>query len=248
MLFKQRGLVNGCVDRGRVQTARFAVAILSCGVCLWWTSVAPAATFVGLSVDGHPVSATADFTAVGDNVTVKLTNTTATTLDAGELFTGLEFTISGLTPTMTSDTGIQRTVANDGTFVDTGLPQNLSWSLVSPSSGTWQLNFNPNAEDSIIGPPTAGSYSGANGSIKGNAGHNPFAAEMAVFELNVPGLSLIPLPSVDVTAFLFGTGLDPGVGRIVPGGGLETVPEPAAAVLLMGAGLALAAGCWRRRS
>ena len=246
MMRMQRELVNGCVDRGRVQTARFAVAMLSCGVCLWWASLAPAATFVGLSVDGHPVSATADFTAVGDNVTVKLTNTTANTLDAGELFTGLDFTISGLTPSMTSDTGIQRTVAGDGTFVDTGSAQNLSWSLVTPSSGTWQLNFNPNAEDSIIGPPTAGSYSGANGSIKGNPGHNPFAAEMAVFELNVPGLSLIPLPSVVVTAFRFGTGLNPGTGRITPGGGLE-VPEPAAAALLMGAGLTLVAGYRRRR-
>ena len=68
--------------------------------------------FSGLSSDGHPVSAIADFILndATDTVSVTLNNTTTTTLDSGELFTGLDFTISGLTPTLTSDTGIQRTV------------------------------------------------------------------------------------------------------------------------------------------
>jgi hypothetical protein len=202
--------------------------------------------FVGLSSDGHPVSATADFTAVGDVVTVKLTNTTTTTLDAGELFTGVDFTISGLTPTLTSDTGIERTINNDGTFSDTATAQDLSWSLVSLGGGTWQLNFNPNAEHAIVGPPSGGNYAGANGSIKGNPGHNPFAAEMAVFELNVPGISQAPLPSVVVESFRFGTALNPGTGTITPGTGLE-VPEPAAAVLLLCAALLVSASRRNRR-
>jgi len=191
--------------------------------------------FSGFSSDGHPVSATADFSldAGTDTVTVKLTNTTTLTLDAGELFTGLDFSLGGLTPTMTSDTAIQRTVASDGTFSDTGLAQNISWSLVSLGGGNYQLNFNPDAKDAIIGPPTMGSYSLANSSIKGNAGHNPFAAEMAVFVLSVPGLE-VDTP-VDVSVWRFGTRLDPAV------------PEPLSSVMFL-LGVAAMVGTVRRKA
>ena len=205
------------------------------------SSLVHAATFFGTSSDGHAVSATADFSAVGDTLTVKLTNTTTTTLDAGELFTGLDFSVSGLTPTMTSDTGILRTINADGTFSDTGAAEDLSWSLVDLGGGMWQLNFNPDAKHAIVGPPSGGDYAGANPSVRGNPGHNPFAAEMATFVLDVPGLSMAPLPSVLVKTFRFGTNLDPGDGGpgggIEPGGGPEA-PEPASiALLLLAAGM-----------
>ena len=203
------------------------LASMAVAGCLLPASHASAAllVFTGTSSDGHAVSGTAEFTpnAAADTVTVKLTNTTTTTLDAGELFTGLDFGFGGLVPSMTSDTGIRRTVAANGSFVDTGTAQNLSWSLVSQGGGIYQLNFNPNAEDAILGPPTAGSYSGANGSIKGNAGHNPFAAQMAVFELSVPQLA--DNTPLSVTTFRYGTGLDPAVGTITP--------EPAAWLMLL---------------
>jgi hypothetical protein len=203
---------------------------------------------VGLSSDGHPVSATADFTAVGDLVTVKLTNTTATTLDAGELFTGLDFSISGLTPVLGSRTAKLRTIFADGTSSTTPTALSLSWSLANLGGGMWQLNSNPNTEHGIVGPPTAGTYAGADGSIKGNAGNNPFAAEMAVFKLNVPGFSLAPFPSVVVKAFRFGTNLAPATGVITrPGTGVES-PEPATVTLLLlaAAGATLAVGQRRR--
>ena len=246
MNFMQRGSVNGRLDRGRVQAARIAVAMLSCGVCVLWTSFASAAPifFVGTSVDTHPVSGEADITlnAGADTVTVKLTNTTLLTNDAGELFTGFDFSLGGLVPSMTSDTGIQRTVDGSGAFVDTGVAQNLSWSLVSLGGGDYQLNFNPNAKDSIIGPPTAGSYSGANGSINGNPGHNPFAAQTATFVLSVPNLEANT--PVAAKVFRYGTGLDPAIGIITTGSG---VPEPTTALLLVVA-LALSAAQRRRRA
>jgi hypothetical protein len=64
-------------------------------------------------------------------------------------------------------------------FTDTGSAQNLSWSLVSLGSGSFQLNFNPN-DDAIIGPPSGGNDSGALSSVKGNNGHNPFCAFAAL--------------------------------------------------------------------
>jgi hypothetical protein len=191
---------------------------------------APAATvtFTGLSSDGHAVAAKVQITpnAGADTVALKLTNATASILDSGELFTGLDFSLGGLTPSLTSAQGNQRTVTGAGAFSDTGSPQNLSWSVASLGGGNFQLNFNPNAADSIIGPPSGGNYSVANGSIKGNAGHNPFAAETAEFVLSVPGLeSNTPIA---ITHFRFGTTLAPATGN--------TVPEPGSAALFALAG------------
>lgn len=225
----QRGV--GREDRGSIKTARLAVATLT--FCAWAFSgpfvAAGIFNFSGTSVDGHPVSGSADFTlnAGADTITVKLTNTTATTNDAGELFTGLDFTVGGLTPTMTSDTGVERTVDGSGGFTDSAPGQNLTWSLVSLGSGTYQLNFNPDAKHAILGPPTAGSYSGANGSIKGNPGHTPFTAQVATFVLSVPNLEANT--PVIAKVFRYGTNLDPATGTIVP--------EPTTAALLLAAGI-----------
>jgi hypothetical protein len=209
--------------------------------CVLGVSRASASTisfsFSGTSTASHPISGTADFTLSAGSATIKLTNTTVKTFAADELLTGLDFTLAGLTPTISSKTGIERTVDGSGGFTDTGSAQNLTWSLVSLGSGSFQLNFNPDATDAIIGPPTGGNYSGANGSIKGNAGHNPFAAQMATFVLNVPGLT-DNTNLVNVTAFRYNTGVDKADGTIVRS------PEPSSLCLL---GLALPALAFRRR-
>ena len=210
----------GCARYAHHASA-FAVALL----CIFSGSRATATTvsFSGTSSDGHAVAGTAGFTLGAGTATVTLTNTTTTTHDAGELFTGLDFSLGGLTPTLSTKTGIERTVAGNGSFSDTGSAQNITWSLVSLGSGSYQLNFNPDATDAILGPPTSGSYATANNSIDGNGGHNPFVALSATFVLNVPGLT--SNTSLSVTKFRFGTTLDPATGTI-------TVPEPSAVMLL----------------
>src|SRR5262245_27013758 len=221
-------LHNHGVDCRFLHAARIAAALWLVG---WGISTRPASAatvfFSGTSFDAHPISGSVDFTVNGaaDTVTVKLTNTTATTLDAGELFTGLDFMIGGLTPSMAAnaDTGIQRTVDAGGGFSDTGSAVDLSWSLVSLGSGNYQLNFNPNAKDSIIGPPSGGNYAGANESIKDNNGHNPFAALTAQFVLNVPNLE--NNTPFTIKGVRFGTELDPATVITPPGDPI--VPEPA---------------------
>ena len=198
-------------------------------------------SFTGTSSDGHAVSGSADFTLGLGTATIQLTNTTATTLDAGELFTGLDFSLGGLSPSLTSKTGIERTVTGSGSFSDTGSAQNLSWSLVSLGGGNYQLNFNPDAKDAIIGPPSGGDYSGASGSIKGNTGHNPFAAETATFVLSVPGLT--ESTPVSVINFRFGTTLDTAPGTTVTH---FEIPEPATCAFLL-LGMAVASSIRRRR-
>jgi len=213
------------------RSARWIGAIALFSGCVLYASLASATTisFSGTSSDGHAVSGTADFTLSAGSATIKLTNTTTSTHDAGELFTGLDFTLGGLTPSLTSKTGIDRTVAGNGSFTDTGSAQNLTWSLVSLGSGSFQLNFNPDATDAIIGPPSGGNYSGANNSIDGNNGHNPFVAEMATFVLSVPGLTANT--SIAATKFRFGTTLDPATGTTTVGSGPPS-PEPSTLVLM----------------
>jgi PEP-CTERM motif len=201
-----------------------------------FTSTAPASliSFSGNSSDGPAVTGTAEITPGAGTAAVKLTNTTTTTLDAGELFTGIDFSLGGLTPSLATITGIERNVVGSGAFTDTGSAQNLSWSLVSLGGGSFQLNFNPNAKDAIIGPPSGGNYSGSNGSIKGNNGHNPFTAETATIVLTVPGATANT--PVSVTTFRYGTGLHPADGTI-------SIPEPSTCALLL---FGLVAAAWRR--
>ena len=185
-----------------------------------------AATFHGASSDGHEVSGTVDFTASGDVLTIKLANTTPTTSNVTDLLTGVDFKLSGLTPTLDSITGISRTINVDGSFTDGDAAHDLSWSLKSLGSGIWELDSHPDARDAIVGPASAGSYEEAGRSVRGNPGHNPFAAETIIAQLNVPGLQSAALPAVVVTGFGF-SGSSSANSTITPGGGLEA-PEPTA--------------------
>jgi hypothetical protein len=191
--------------------------------------------FSGMSFDGDNVSGTADVTPGTNTLTIKLTNTTAITNDAGELLTGLDFALGGLTPTLTSATAIKRTVNENGSFSDASGAVSISWQLVSVGNGGYQINFNPNAKDAILAPPfgSVPNYSGSNASVRGNPGHNPYAAQLATFIFNVPGMTAAS--QVNINVFRFGTGLQ-AAQRIVP--------EPAAVALLM-MGLALIT-CRRR--
>lgn len=211
------------------------LAIVTCG--MQSIGMASIQTFSGTSSDGHAVSGSVEWTinAIADTITFKLTNTTAVTKDAGELFTGINFTVGGLVPTLASDLGIQRTVASNGTFSDTATAQNLSWSVVSHGAG-YQLNFNPNAKDAIIAPP-AGSVYTANDSVNGNNGHNPFAAVTATFVINASGL--LDTTPIVITNFLYGTELDPAI----PTG---SVPEPISLFVWGGLATVLGTAAYRR--
>ena len=215
----------------------FALALLASSLFCCHASAATI-SFTGTSVpDGDPVSGTAEFTidSGADVLNVKLTNTTTETLNAGQLFTGLDFSLGGLIPSLSSDTAIERDVDDVGGFSDGGSAVDISWSLVALGGSDYQLNFNPNARHAIIGPPDGGDYSTANGSIQDNNGHNPFAAEMAVFELSVPGLE--DDTPISISTWRFGTTLNAATPTPDPMGG---IPEPSTGILLLGlAGIAV---------
>ncbi len=215
--------------RRRILAVALTSACVFCGASA--VLALPIFSFSGTTTDSHAISGTAEFTrdAVNDTLTVKLTNTTPITYDAAELLTGIGFSVGDLSSTLLSDTGVERSVDDMGGYFDSSGSVDLSWSLDEDPAPPYpvylhQLNFHPDAEDGILGPPSGDGpdYSAANGSIKGNAGHDPFAAEMAVFVLSVPGLET-STPIV-VSAFLYGTDLTPGTGGIIVQE--EIIPEP----------------------
>jgi hypothetical protein len=190
---------------------------------------AVAAMFFDVDKKGHVVSATADFSAAGDVLTVTIANTTPSTLGVQDLLDSIDFSLNGLTPTLTSVTGVLRTIDVDGAFTDGSNTDDLSWSLKSLGGDRWQINSGPGAKQAIVGPATDGDYAGASRSVRGNPGHSPYIAEMIVAELNVPGLSSAEMPVVVVSGFGFNGA---SAVSITADGPLE-VPEPSARIMLI---------------
>jgi hypothetical protein len=201
-------------------------------------STAPGATESG----GNPVSATATFTTLANEVQVTLTNTLANPTTVAQALSDLGFTLStGQTladASIKSSSGTERTIASNGTFVD-GASVATGWSLDSSGSPIrLHLLGTPTAPThTIIGPPDGSNvYSAANSSIAGNGPHNPFLAGTVTFDLTVNGVTA----ATTVTSAVFSFGTDEG--NNVPG-----VPEPASIIML---GLGAAGMCgygWKKR-
>lgn len=201
--------------------------------------------------DSRPVSATARLEVSAGMVTVELENTTSATKNAAQLLTGFSFELDGFDAgTLTYAVAPNAvTVASNGSFTELG-PVNLltahdngtnTWQLTNPFAAL-KLQFNPDAKYAILGPPSGpgDNYASANGSIKGNPGHNPFAKQFATFRIAVSGL--VGSTTVSNPVFYFGTDVTPK-----PAGPIviitSTVPLPSMAW----AGLGLLASVGVRR-
>jgi len=205
-------------------------------------------TPTGATVGGQPVDAAVTFTTGAGTIHVTLQDLLANPTDVGQLLSDLSFHIAGttgnLTGTLTGSVGQEVTVNSNGTFTPGG---NVStgWALSGGTGGTFLLNVlgTPiGPAHLIIGPPGAGgTFSNANGSIAGNAPHNPFLFEVGSFDISVAGVTAAT--SIDNVVFSFGTTAGNNVPATPP-----SVPEPGT-LLLLGFGLAGVAGAvrWGRR-
>jgi len=189
---------------------------------------------------GNSVSASVKFTFDTDSVMVDLWNTVVNPKTVAQNISDLFFVLdSGQTSgTLSSSSGLERTVASDGTFTP-GASVAAGWKLLDgfPYSSYTGLKLDGlNTADfvpahTIIGLPDGSDvYSNANTSIAGNGPHNPFlfgtAAVPVHFELAISGVT--DATRVSFASFSFGTTTGNNVDVNVP------LPP---SVLLLGSGL-----------
>jgi hypothetical protein len=239
--------------RASVPHVRKWVALAVAGLAL--TSPARAIMtyqFNGSGVSaGKPVSATAIFEVSSGMVKLTLINTTPDTNDAGQLLTGVTFSLIQPNSTFITDAflsaafGIPRMIYGNGTYSD-GAPVSLLASWERKLNGNiYQLDFNPDAKYAIVGPadgetlvPLSGIYT-SNGSISANPGHNPFTAKQADFTLT--SAAITEFTKLGNVTFIYNTGLTCSIPGTPGSPGPSPIPEPRTGLVF---GLGLAAACW----
>jgi len=189
-----------------------------------WGTTIQFQTMPGATVGGEPVSALATFTTSTDTVSIKLENLQADPNSVKAVIYDVMFSLSTgqNVGTITSTTGIERTVNGDGTFSDSGPINLVDWGLFASGS---QLDLDRiqapgQKQHGVIGPPNSvsGEYDNAGGSIAGNNAHDPFWGESVDFVLNVPGVTAASTITAATLAFNTTSG---NTVTVVP------VPEPA---------------------
>jgi hypothetical protein len=187
---------------------------------------------------GLPVSSTAEFLMGTDNITITLTNTLANPKSVSQNLSDLAFyfaTTTGEAPTgtLTSSSGLERSVASNGSYTD-GSVVPTGWVLSAVTGGLYLnvLGTPVGPEHTIIGSPNGSNvYSNANRSIANNDPHNPFLAGPVTFNIYAPGVTAAT--TINSVWFSYGTAAS------------TSVPEPTT-LLLLGLGLLGVAGIRRK--
>jgi hypothetical protein len=226
------------ISSGRALTGSRHAWLLALAAVALCAPSAPAVPFsVTSTVNGLPVTATANFTLSANQVIIDISGLMANPTSVAQALSGISFSLSGTgTPTggaisPTLSTAPQVTVAGDKTFTTTGaLPIPLSpigWTgtfggVANQISalGTAQPDF------TILGGPGGATYANANSSIAGSAVHNPFLFQTAQFVLTYTG-GVSANTTVSNVVFFFNTDGTP----------VAAVPEPAT-VTIAGIGMA----------
>jgi len=205
-------------------------------------------TPTGATLNSLPVSAEAILTYGTGSLTITLRNLQDDPTSVVQNISGFGFVfqdpISLLTfgtGTLTSSSGLERTVSGTGAYAD-GSSVSTGWHVDTSGTGLWvhMLGVGGTApKHGIIGDPAGTDiYVQANSSITGTP-HNPFLAGDVVYNLTIPGLT--DDAQLVSSTFWFNTAL----GYTTPGVPVGTVPEPSCFVLV-GLGLLVFAKGMRR--
>jgi hypothetical protein len=226
-----------------------------CGGFIFWAGALTASSITfstpsGSQAGGENVSATATFTATTGNLAITLQNAESSIHDAGQVLSGLQFVLSsGGSATLSSSSGQEVTIANNGTPT-LGSVSSTGWGfgttggsfiLCDVCSGGVSFSTNPTATPSNTIIPTETSYSSANGSIKGNGAHNPFLEGTVTFDISDSAITANT--TVSSAIFSFSTTAGNDVTGITT---LTSAPEPVSSSLA-GAGILALAGFLKLR-
>ena len=177
-----------------LRTIRFLGLLGMTGAVL---SAQQCSTPSGATVPDGQVNAAANFTTGQDFITVTLSNQLADPVSAGQLLSGLAFTLSGgvSSGTLGMNTANIRRVNAGGSFMDYG-PGSTGWALEQNFNGGFFLCVlctdlgAAGPHDLLIGSPAAdNNYDSSNASIAGNRPHNPFTSDIATFHIDAPGVT-----------------------------------------------------------
>jgi hypothetical protein len=164
-------------------------------------------TVTGTSPDNETVKGSAAFVVSNGSIAITLTNLTipAEMTSAGELLTGLTFTISGGKTVATYTSGVAPQIytltgTTPGSFVSNyDLKANDEW-RVSANSLSWNDGSGP--DHGIIG---TGPFPGSIGGVSGNGPHNPVIDQVANFVLSG---SVLSTDTITSATLYWGTGPD----------------------------------------
>ena len=181
-------------------------------------------TPVGATDSNGSVDASAQVTVGNGMVTITLNDLLQNPTSSGQTLSGLELNISGATgaATLASSSGFTSTINPDGSYTS-GVYQ-------SPL-GHWGADNSFNLStigivghqpyDLIVGPDSAGGFSGAGSYSAANNGFgnfNPYVLGSATFTVNIPGVT--SSSSISGVNFEFGT-----APETVPAVSYSPVPE-----------------------
>jgi hypothetical protein len=216
----------------------FSVAALSAFNCL-----ANTYTFTGTS-GGEAQNVKADVTLTGSTLTIVLSNLQNNMNDAGQEISGFYLNLgSAVTVTSYTETGTDRTVNSDGTYIDGGTDSDgsippgstIDWGI-NGSTPTNQIFLNAlvgaQPDLMIIGPAGAGNKYPL--TTMGGTQVNPTLWSNFIPHLTPTGTTFTlhlsaPPTSLGGVIFEFGTGPDSNSGMVQP----PSVPEPRWTALLL---------------
>jgi hypothetical protein len=197
----------------------------------------------GSSTTDGPVNAQAIFDVSNNQVKVTLTNFQANPTADGQLISGISFTVAGASGSgslTTANNGLISTInTSNGTYTTPGTSDPLTrWTATETGTSidlTTLSGGSPNRL--IIGPDSAGGFSGAGLYSNANASinnRNPSVLGTATFIITVPGVTTpgpqdMPISNV---VFEFGT----GPSRVTA---QAAVPEPTS-IVMAGTGFGMA--------
>jgi len=193
-----------------------------------------------ISIGGQTSDAEAVVTTGAGVLNITLRNLEADPISVIQCISGLGITLSGgqTTGSLTSSSGLARTVNSGGSFTD-GSAVPTGWMLTGslPGISLDVLGTTTGPAHLVIGGPgTGGTYDLAKGSIAGNGPHNAFLAGDVTFSINVNGLT----SNDKVSSVLFQFGTTAGTNYTA------TIPDAGTTVSLLGTAL-LGLGLIRRR-